>query len=90
MGHARRPDRPAAAAITARGLLGIAGAAVLPSTLALIGRLFTDPRQRSTVIAMWVTALSAGIALGPVAGGTRAGSTSPAAAPGRPPRGSRW
>ncbi|UJW32973.1 MFS transporter [Saccharothrix sp. AJ9571] len=55
--------------IAARAVLGVAGAAVLPSTLALISHLFTDPRQRATAIAMWVTALSAGVALGPVAGG---------------------
>jgi MFS transporter, DHA2 family, multidrug resistance protein len=55
--------------IAARALLGIAGAAVLPSTLSLISHLFTDPRQRATAIAMWVTALSAGLAIGPVIGG---------------------
>lgn len=55
--------------IAARALLGVAGAAVLPSTLALISHMFTDVRQRATAIAMWVTALSVGIAVGPVIGG---------------------
>ncbi|MCT2589428.1 MFS transporter [Streptomyces sp. N2-109] len=55
--------------IAARAALGVAGAAVLPSTLALISHMFTDARQRATAIAMWVTALSAGIAIGPVVGG---------------------
>ncbi|MGW7348791.1 MFS transporter [Streptomyces sp. NPDC054854] len=55
--------------IAARALLGVAGAAVLPSTLALITHMFTDARQRATAIAMWVTALSVGIAIGPVVGG---------------------
>ncbi|MER5963230.1 MFS transporter [Streptomyces sp. NPDC002057] len=55
--------------IAARALLGIAGAAVLPSTLALISQMFTDARQRATAIAMWVTALSVGLAIGPVIGG---------------------
>ncbi|MGW0394008.1 MFS transporter [Streptomyces sp. NPDC003042] len=55
--------------IVARALLGVAGAAVLPSTLALITHMFTDARQRATAIAMWVTALSVGIAVGPVVGG---------------------
>ncbi|MFC9466722.1 MFS transporter [Streptomyces coelicoflavus] len=55
--------------ITARALLGIAGAAVLPSTLSLISHMFTDPRRRATAIAMWVTALSVGLAVGPVVGG---------------------
>lgn len=55
--------------IVARALLGVAGAAVLPSTLALISHMFADVRQRATAIAMWVTALSVGIAVGPVIGG---------------------
>ncbi|MFI6285800.1 MFS transporter [Streptomyces sp. NPDC051018] len=55
--------------IAARALLGIAGAAVLPSTLSLISHMFTDARQRATAIAMWVSALSVGIAIGPVIGG---------------------
>ncbi|MET7758878.1 MFS transporter [Streptomyces sp. NPDC005389] len=55
--------------IAARALLGIAGAAVLPSTLALISHMFADARQRATAIAMWVTALSVGLAIGPVVGG---------------------
>ncbi|MFE2554747.1 MFS transporter [Streptomyces sp. NPDC059352] len=55
--------------IAARALLGVAGAAVLPSTLALISHMFADARQRATAIAMWVTALSVGIAIGPVVGG---------------------
>ncbi|MCX5199496.1 MFS transporter [Streptomyces sp. NBC_00249] len=55
--------------IVARALLGVAGAAVLPSTLALISHMFEDARQRATAIAMWVTALSVGIAVGPVIGG---------------------
>ncbi|MGX1128939.1 DHA2 family multidrug resistance protein-like MFS transporter [Streptomyces glaucescens] len=55
--------------IGARAVLGIAGAAVLPSTLSLISHMFTVPRQRATAIAMWVTALSVGLAVGPVVGG---------------------
>lgn len=55
--------------IVGRGLLGIAGAAVLPSTLALISTMFGNARQRATAIAMWVTALSVGLGIGPVIGG---------------------
>ncbi|MEV0638634.1 MFS transporter [Streptomyces sp. NPDC050619] len=55
--------------IAARALLGVAGAAVLPSTLSLIIHMFTDAKQRATAIAMWVTSLSVGIAIGPVVGG---------------------
>ncbi|MFE7135878.1 MFS transporter [Streptomyces sp. NPDC057638] len=55
--------------IVARALLGVAGAAVLPSTLSLITHMFADAKQRATAIAMWVTALSVGIAIGPIIGG---------------------
>ncbi|AUI58903.1 MFS transporter [Amycolatopsis sp. BJA-103] len=55
--------------IVARGLLGIAGATLMPSTLALIGSMFRDPRQRGAAIGLWSAGLSAGVALGPVAGG---------------------
>ncbi|UJW31669.1 MFS transporter [Saccharothrix sp. AJ9571] len=55
--------------ILARGLLGIAGATLMPSTLALIGGMFRDPRQRGAAIGLWSAALSAGVALGPVVGG---------------------
>jgi MFS transporter, DHA2 family, multidrug resistance protein len=55
--------------IAGRALLGIAGAAVLPSTLALISHMFVNPRQRASAIAMWVTALSIGLGIGPIIGG---------------------
>jgi DHA2 family multidrug resistance protein-like MFS transporter len=55
--------------IVGRALLGIAGAAVLPSTLSLITHMFENPKQRGTAIAMWVTALSIGLGIGPVIGG---------------------
>ncbi|MEV0086548.1 MFS transporter [Saccharopolyspora sp. NPDC050642] len=57
------------ALIAARAVLGVAGAAIIPSTLALISDMFADPGQRARAIAMWVTALSTGIALGPVLSG---------------------
>jgi MFS transporter, DHA2 family, multidrug resistance protein len=55
--------------IAARALLGIAGATLAPSTLSLIFSMFTDPRQRSTAIGIWITSFSAGGAIGPVLGG---------------------
>src|SRR5262245_34760809 len=55
--------------IGARALLGIAGATLAPSTLALIFTMFQDPRQRSTAIGIWITAFSAGGAIGPMLGG---------------------
>ena len=55
--------------IVSRALLGIAGATIAPSTLSLIFTMFEDPRQRTTAIAVWVSAFSAGSAIGPVIGG---------------------
>ena len=55
--------------IFARGLLGIAGATLLPSTLSIIRNMFHDERQRTTAIGTWTTCFSAGTMLGPLAGG---------------------
>ncbi len=55
--------------IVARALLGISGATLAPSTLSLIFHMFTDPRERSIAVGVWIGAFSAGSAIGPVLGG---------------------
>lgn len=55
--------------ILARALLGVAGATLMPATLALIRNLFHDPRERSLAIGVWGAAASAGTAIGPITGG---------------------
>ena len=55
--------------IAARAVLGIAGATLMPSTLALIRNMFHDEKQRRTAIAIWTSATMSGIALGPVLSG---------------------
>jgi DHA2 family multidrug resistance protein-like MFS transporter len=55
--------------ILARGLLGIAGATLLPSTLSIIRNMFHEERQRTTAIGIWTTCFSAGTMLGPLIGG---------------------
>jgi MFS transporter, DHA2 family, multidrug resistance protein len=55
--------------IASRALLGIAGATLAPSTLSLIFAMFEDPRQRTRAVAIWISAFSAGGAIGPVLGG---------------------
>ncbi len=59
----------AAELIAARAVQGIAGATLMPSTLALIRNMFHDDRQRRTAIAIWTAATMSGIALGPVLSG---------------------
>lgn len=55
--------------IVCRGLLGIAGATLMPSTLALISNMFRDDRQRGRAISIWATCQFTGGALGPVLAG---------------------
>ncbi|HTH86289.1 MFS transporter [Mycobacterium sp.] len=55
--------------IGACALLGVAGATLAPSTLALIRGLFLQPRDRSIAVGVWASMFSAGAPLGPVVGG---------------------
>jgi MFS transporter, DHA2 family, multidrug resistance protein len=55
--------------IAARALLGLAGATMMPSTLALISTMFRDRRQRGMAIAVWMASFSGGTLIGPVVGG---------------------
>ncbi len=55
--------------IAARALLGLAGAALGPSTLSLISVMFHDPRQSTTAITIWMASFMAGGAVGPLVGG---------------------
>ena len=55
--------------ILARGVLGIAGATLMPSTLALIRELFPEERDRTVAISVWAMAFFGGMALGPAIGG---------------------
>ncbi len=56
--------------IVTRALLGIAGATLMPSTLALISNMFRDPQQRSLAIGGWMAAFTGGFMIGPLIGGT--------------------
>jgi DHA2 family multidrug resistance protein-like MFS transporter len=55
--------------IAARALLGVAGATLAPSTLALIRNMFSHPPERTFAIGVWITSFSVGAAVGPLIGG---------------------
>lgn len=55
--------------IVVRALLGIAGATLAPSILALITTMFPDDRDRGRAIAIWATCQFTGGAVGPVLAG---------------------
>ncbi|MEU4248528.1 MFS transporter [Amycolatopsis sp. NPDC026612] len=59
----------AAMLIAARAALGIAGATLAPSTLSLIGTMFTNPRQRAEAIGIWAGCFTVGAIVGPMVGG---------------------
>ncbi|MFN8124899.1 MAG: MFS transporter [Candidatus Nanopelagicales bacterium] len=55
--------------ILMRALLGVAGATLMPSTLALMRSTFTDDKERSFAIGVWSAMGAAGAAAGPLFGG---------------------
>ncbi|WP_156761719.1 MFS transporter [Microbacterium karelineae] len=59
----------AAMLIAARALLGVAGATIMPSTLAIIRDMFRDAQQRTLAIAVWSVGFTVGAAAGPLVGG---------------------
>jgi len=55
--------------IAGRACMGIFGAMLMPSTLALIRSVFEDREERRLAVAIWATTLTVGSALGPLIGG---------------------
>ena len=55
--------------IVGRGIMGVGGALIMPTTLSILVNSFGDPRERAKAIAIWTAASGAGIALGPIVGG---------------------
>ncbi|MUL49763.1 MFS transporter [Mycobacterium sp. CBMA293] len=55
--------------IAGRAGMGIAGATLLPSALAVLSELFADPRRRAQAVGVFAAAFAAGFAIGPVIGG---------------------
>jgi DHA2 family multidrug resistance protein-like MFS transporter len=55
--------------IAARALLGLAGAALVPSTLSMLSTLFPNEADRTRAIGVWGASFAVGAALGPLVGG---------------------
>ncbi|RLU81201.1 MFS transporter [Streptomyces griseocarneus] len=55
--------------ITARALQGITAGGLLPASLAVIARLYTDPARRAKALTVWGGVSSLALVFGPVAGG---------------------
>lgn len=61
------------ALILARAAMGMAGATLMPSTLALLSNIFESPKERSAAIAAWFSCMMVGGAIGPIVGGALLG-----------------
>jgi len=55
--------------IAFRALMGLGGATLLPSGLAIVSALFPNPRERARAIGIFAATFAAGFAIGPVLGG---------------------
>jgi len=60
--------------IASRALLGVAGATVMPSVLALISTMFKNPKEMGAAMGVWGTSIMVGVVLGPVVGGLLLGA----------------
>lgn len=55
--------------IAARAVLGVAGATIAPSILALITNMFRNEAQRGVAISIWMVTFMGGMTVGPLVGG---------------------
>ncbi len=52
-----------------RAMMGLAAAAMMPSTLSILTATFRDPKERAQAIAMWAAVFALGSGIGPLVGG---------------------
>ena len=55
--------------IAARALMGVGGATLMPSTLALVRNLFTDDAERAKAVGIWSAVMAGGVGVGPIISG---------------------
>ena len=58
--------------IAMRAMMGIGGAAIMPSTLSILTATFRDRRERAQAIALWTAVAALGWGIGPLIGGVAA------------------
>ncbi|MGC0419971.1 DHA2 family methylenomycin A resistance protein-like MFS transporter [Embleya sp. AB8] len=55
--------------VALRGLLGVAAAACVPASMAIVTTLYPVPAERARAVAVWAALSGAALAVGPIAGG---------------------
>src|SRR4029079_6364239 len=55
--------------ITARAVMGVGAALIMPATLSILTNVFTNARERAIAIGIWSGVAGVAVALGPVVGG---------------------
>lgn len=55
--------------ILTRAVMGIAGAAIMPASMALIGQIYPDPKKSVSAMGAYMTCFLAGMAVAPLVGG---------------------
>jgi DHA2 family multidrug resistance protein-like MFS transporter len=60
--------------IAARAVIGLAGATIMPSVLALISVMFPNPKELSAAMGAWGSSIMLGLIGGPIVGGLLLGS----------------